>query len=89
MHSTGTYIQDKRPFSEKFWGHRTAIYVKLVKDLSITQWNNFYAGLGFAGEMEEKFNEFSRPVEHWTDNPDEYFIAGSDPVEGEGEIRSG
>ena len=33
--------------------------------------------------MEEKLKEFSRPVEHWTDNPDEYFIVGSDPAEEE------
>ena len=83
MHSTGRFIQDKRPFSEKNWGHRTAIYVKLVKDLSKSSWTNFYLALSFAGDMQEKLKEFSHPVEHWTDDPDEYFIMESDPIKAE------
>ena len=85
MHSTGSFIDDRRPFSEKNWGHRTVIYAKLAKDMNTLQWNSFYAGLGYAGEIQQKMKECSRPVEHWTDNPDEYFIVGSDPVEEEGE----
>lgn len=84
MHSTGGFIEDKRPFSDKYWGHRTAIYVKLAKDLSTSQWNNFYAALSYAEDVQERLEGYSCPVEHWTDNPDEYFIIGSDPVDEEG-----
>jgi len=86
MHSTGYFIEDKRPFSEKFWGHRTAIYIKLAKDLSASQWKNFYGALSYTGDIQGKLEEYGRPVEHWTDNPDEYFIMGSDPVEEEGSV---
>jgi len=83
MHSTGFYIKDERAFSEKFWGHRTAIYVKLAKEISDSRWDSFYAALAYTEGVHEKMSEFSRPVEHWTDNPDEYFIVGSDPVDAE------
>jgi len=86
MHSSGYFIEDKRPFSEKFWGHRTAIYVKLTKDLSTSQWKNFYGALSYTGDIQGKLQEYGRPVEHWTDNPDEYFIMESDPVEEEGSV---
>jgi hypothetical protein len=80
MHSTGYYIKNESSFSERFWGNRTAIYVKLAKALSDSQWNSFYGGLSYTEGYHEKQSEFSRPVEHWTDNPDEYFIMGSDPA---------
>jgi hypothetical protein len=38
-------------------------------------------GLGYSGEVQDKLNEFSKPVEHWTDNPDQYFIIRSDAEE--------
>lgn len=81
MHSTGHFVEDKRAFSEKLWGHRTAIYIKLAKQLSNSQWNSFYAGMAYTEGIHEKFKEFRQPVEHWTDDPDEYFIVGSDPPE--------
>jgi len=83
MHSTGYFIEDKRAFSEKFWGQRTAVYIKLAKLLSTSQWDNFYQALGCTEEVQEKLTEFGRPVEHWTDDPEEYFIVGSDPGEEE------
>ena len=83
MHSTGYFIEDKRPFSEKTWGHRTAIYVKLSKELSNSQWNSIYGGLEVTEDVHKRLNEFSRPVEQWTDNPEEYFIVGSDPPDTE------
>jgi len=83
MHSTGYFIKDKRSYSEKFWGQRTAIYVKLAKEMSASQWNNLYAAIRFAGGVQDKLEEFSKPVQHWTDDPDEYFIMGSDPAEAE------
>ena len=81
MHSTGWFIEDKRPYSEMFWGHRMVIYVKLAKELSSSQWDSFYAALGYSEGVQDKLGEFSKPVEHWTDNPDECFIVGSDPAE--------
>ena len=81
MHLTGTFIMDGRPFSDNNWGHRTAVYAKLARDMTDSQWNKFYAGLGYTEAIKEKLKECSKPVQHWTDNPDEYFIVGSDPVE--------
>lgn len=83
MHTTGYYIEDKRPFSEKTWGHRTAIYVKLAKDLSESQWNGIYGGLEVTQDIHEKLDKYSKPVEQWTDNPEEYFIVASDPPDAE------
>ena len=83
MHSTSKFIQDKCLFSKKNWGHHTAIHVKLVKSFSKSNWANFYLALSFAGDMQEKLKEFSHPVEHWTNNPDEYFLMESDPIEEE------
>ena len=80
MHSTSYYIKDERPFSEKFWGHRTMIYIKLAKELSDSRWDGFYSALAYTEGVHEKMSEFSKPVEHWTNDPDEYFIVGSDPV---------
>ena len=34
-------------------------------------------------KIEDGLKEFSKPAEPWTDNPDEYFIVGSDPLEEE------
>jgi len=83
MHSTGYYIKDDCPFSEKFWGHRTTIYIKLAKELSDSRWDGIYVGLAHTEDVHEKLREFSKPVEQWTDNPNEYFIVGSDPTEAE------
>ena len=79
MHSTGHYTEDKHSFSKKTWGHQTVIYTKLAKEVSDSQWNRIYGGLEYTEGVNEKLNEFSKPVETWTDNPQEYFIASSDP----------
>jgi len=39
--------------------------------------------LEFSEGVREKLDECSKPVETWTDDPNEYFIVGSDPVEEE------
>jgi len=83
MHSTGFLIEDKCPFSEKNWGHRTSIYAKLAQDMMPPQWNRFYDGLRYTGGFHEKMQEFSRPAEEWTDDPNEYIIIESDPIEEE------
>ena len=81
MHSTSHFIKDDRPFSEKFWGHRTAIYVKLAKGLSSLKWDGFNGALASAQGVQDKLKECSQPVERWTNDPDEYFIITSDPAE--------
>lgn len=81
MHSTGTFIRDRRAFSENNWGHRTAVYVKLVGDMTPSQWDGFYAGLGTTGEISERLKECSQPKQNWTDDPEQYRIIGSDPAE--------
>jgi len=83
MHSTGYLVEDSRPFSEKVWGCRTAIYVKLAWEMTTTQWAKFYSMLCVHEDIQEKLKEFSKPTEHWTDDPEEYFILGSDPPEAE------
>jgi len=83
MHSTGYFIDDKRPFSEKNWAYRTEIYIKLIKELSDSWWDGFYAGLACTAGIEEKLDECSRPAWTWTNDPNEHFIVGSDSVEEE------
>ena len=81
MHLTGYFIKDDRPFSEKFWGHRTAIYSKLVNGLSSSKWDGFNGALAHTQGLRDKLKECSKPVERWTDDPEEYFIMASDPAE--------
>ena len=85
MHSTGYHIEDKHPFTKKTWGHHTAIYVKLAKGLFHSQWTRIFGGLEYTQGLQEKLNKFSKPVENWTDNPEDYFIVLSDPPDTEAE----
>ena len=71
MHSIGYFIEDKCTVPKKWWGHRTMVYLKLVKGLSNSQWNSFYEGLLFNEDVHKRLSEFSKPVENWTDNLDE------------------
>ena len=87
MHSTGSFIEDRRTFSEVNWGHRTVVYAKLANDMNTVQWNSFYKGLAYTDQFHEKLKEFGRPAEHWTDDPNEYFVVGSDPVDGEAVVE--
>ena len=64
MHSTSYYIKDERPFSEKFWGHRTMIYIKLVKELPDLQWDGLYSALAYTEGVHKKMSKFSKLVEH-------------------------
>ena len=64
MHSTGYYIKDECPFSEKFWGHRTMIYIKLVKELPDLRWDGLYSALAYTEGVHKKMSEFSKLVEH-------------------------
>jgi len=81
MHSTGYFIEDSRPFSEKVWGCRTAIYLKLAHEMTATQWGKFYDMLRVHEDIQEKLKDYNKPAEHWTDDPEEYFIIESDPPE--------
>jgi len=81
MHSTGYFIEDSRPFSEKVWGCRTAIYLKLTQEMTAAQWGKLYDMLRVQEDIQEKLKDASKPTKHWTDDPEEYFIVGSDPPE--------
>ena len=83
MHSTGYFIEDKHPFSEKKWGHRTAIYVKLATELSISQWTSIYGSLEHTEDVDKKMREFSKPVVNWSSDPNNYSLVASDPPDEE------
>ena len=80
-HTLGYFVKDGCPFSDKSWGHRTAVYLKLAKDMTATQWARFYGMLRVHEDIQDKLEEFSKPAEQWTNDPDEYIIVGSDPEE--------
>lgn len=81
MHAQGFFIKCRRSFSEKSWGHRTAIYSKLAKAMTAGQWAGFYGMLRVHEDIQDKMDEFGKPAEQWTDDPNEYFIVASDPPE--------
>ena len=81
MHTLGFFIKGRQSFSEKSWGNRTAVYLKLAKDMTTAQWAGFYGMLRVHEDIQDKLKEFSKPAERWTNDPNEYFIAGSDPAE--------
>ena len=83
MHTLGYFIKGRRSFSEKSWGNRTAVYLKLARDMTATQWVGFYGMLRVHEDIQDKLKEFSKPAEQWTDDPSKYFITGSDPAEEE------
>lgn len=83
MHALGYFVDDGRAFSEKHWGPRTAVYLKLAREMTAVQWDRFYDMLRVHEDLIEEMREFNRPAENWTDDPDEYFIVGSDPAEDE------
>ena len=57
--------------------------MKLAKEMSAAQWAQFYSMLRAHEKIQDGLKEFSKPAKPWTDNPNEYFIAGSDPLEEE------
>ena len=81
MHTLGFFIKGSDPFSEKYWGHRTPVYLKLANDMTDAQWARFYGMLCVHEKIQDKLKEFNKPTEQWTNDPDEYFIAESDPIE--------
>ena len=81
MHALGFYVKDHHSFPEKFWGHQTPVYLKLAKEMSATQWAQLYSMLHIHKKIQDRLKEFSKPAKLWTSNPNEYFIAGSNPLE--------
>jgi hypothetical protein len=77
MHTLGTFVMGD-PFSEKACGRRTAVYLKLANDMTASQWAGFYGMLRVHEDIQDKLKEYSKPTEQWTDDPEEYFIIGSD-----------
>ena len=45
------------------------------------QWAGFYGMLRVHKDIQDKMDEFGKPAEQWTDDPNEYFIVASDPPE--------
>jgi hypothetical protein len=81
MHTEGYFIRDHHSFSEKHWGNRTTIYLKLANDMTPAQWARFYGMLRAHENILDKMEEYGKPAEKWTDDPNEYFIVGSDPLD--------
>jgi hypothetical protein len=48
--------------------------------MTAAQWARFYDTLRVHEKIEDKLKEFKKPVEQWTNDPEEYFITGSDPI---------
>ena len=83
MHSSGFLIKSRHSFSEKSCGPQTAIYLKLANDMTAAQWAGFYGKLRVHEGIQDSLEEDSKPAGQWTDDPDQYFIVGSDPLEEE------
>ena len=83
MHKTGMFILDSSTFSEKGWGKDTAIYLKLINDLSEPWWEAFYSALKTTAEIVDELKEYSKanPDRHPQDEPEDYHIQDSDPIE--------
>jgi hypothetical protein len=69
MHTLGFFVKGLVLFSEKSWGHRTPVYVKLANDMTAAQWVRFYDMLRVHEKIEDKLKEFNKPAEQWTNNP--------------------
>jgi len=50
--------------------------------MTASQWGSFYRMLRVHEDIQDKFEEFAKPAKQYTNDPDEYFIAESDPEEG-------
>ena len=46
--------------------------------MTSAQWVVFYCMLRVHEDIQEQMEEFSKPAKRWTNDPDEYFIMGSD-----------
>ena len=53
------------------------VYLKLAKDMTTTQWSGFYGMFHVHEDIQDKLKVFSKPAEQWTNDLNEYFIAGS------------
>ena len=83
MHKTGNFILNSTAFSEKDWGKETAIYLKLINDLSESRWTAFYSAVEVTAEIVNELKEFSKanPDRPEQDEPEDYHIRDSDPVD--------
>ena len=61
-------------------GTQDSYYIKLVNELSASKWSGFNRALETSQSIQDQLDEY-RPVERWTDDPEQYFIMGSDPAE--------
>jgi hypothetical protein len=60
MHKTGVFVLNPTAFSEKDFGNDTAIYLKLIGELSDSRWTASYSGLEFTGKIEDELRKFPK-----------------------------
>lgn len=81
MYQTGVFIPDPTGFSEKDWEKDTAIFMKLVNDLSESRWESFYSNLRIITKVSEEMEEISMAnADPLQDKPEHYRIQDSDPI---------
>ena len=85
MYKNGFFIVSPTPFSEKDCGNDTAIYMKLISELSESRWEAIYRGLKITANICEEFKKISRadPDRHSRaeEKPEDYHIQDSDPID--------
>lgn len=83
MHETGSFVFDSTTFSEKDLGKDTAIYLKLIKDLSESRWTAFYSAVKVTATIINELRTHSKanPEPPLQDEPEGYHIQDSDPVD--------
>jgi len=83
MYKTGIFIPDSTAFCEKDWGKDTAIYLKLINELSEPRWKAIYSALKTTADILDELKEFSKanPDRLEQDEPDNYHIQDSDPID--------
>jgi len=81
MHETGVFVHDSSAFSEKDWGKDTAIYLKLIKELSESRWTAFYSALKLTAEIINELRMLPKANPEPPLQDEGYHIRDSDPVE--------
>ena len=83
MYKSGVFVPDSTAFCEKDWGKDTAIYLKLINELSESRWEAIYSALKTTADLVNGLKEYSKanPDRLEQDNPEEYHIQDSDPVD--------
>ena len=83
MHETSVFVLNLTSFSEKDWGKDTAIYLKLIKELSEDRWTTFYSAVKLTTEITDELKALPKtnPEPPLQDDPEGYHIWDSDPID--------